>query len=74
MMLYKLLFIQSVVLLSRLPLVSFFTWVMELIAPEYFDSGEASLEAACHHIDQWPPPEPGQMLSLPLLGTLLKVI
>ena len=65
--------LQSVVLLSKLPLVSFYTWVMDLIAPEYFDSGEASLEAACHHIDQWPPPSPGEMLSLPLLGTILKV-
>ncbi|KAK0398722.1 hypothetical protein QR680_002724 [Steinernema hermaphroditum] len=33
--------------------------------------GEAAIEAACHHIDQWPPPLPGKLLSLPLIGTLL---
>ncbi|MPC10623.1 Protein DENND6B [Portunus trituberculatus] len=65
--------IQSVVLLSHLPLVSLFTTVLELVAPEYFDTGEASLEAACHHLDQWPPPTPGTSLSLPLLGTLIQV-
>ncbi|CAL4059379.1 unnamed protein product, partial [Meganyctiphanes norvegica] len=66
-------FQKSVVLLSKLPLVSLFTQVLELVAPEYFDTGEASLEAACHHLDQWPPPEPGSTLSLPLLGTVLQV-
>nr|XP_053628863.1 protein DENND6A-like [Cherax quadricarinatus] len=66
-------FQKSVVLLSHLPLVSLFTTVLDLVAPEYFDTGEASLEAACHHLDQWPPPSPGTTLSLPLLGTLLQV-
>ncbi|XP_042237259.1 protein DENND6A-like isoform X2 [Homarus americanus] len=66
-------FQKSVVLLSHLPLVSLFTTVLDLVAPEYFDMGEASLEAACHHLDQWPPPTPGITLSLPLLGTLVQV-
>lgn len=66
-------FQKSVVLLSHLPLVSLFTSVLELVAPEYFDTGEASLEAACHHLDQWPLPIAGTTLSLPLLGTLLQV-
>ncbi|KAK7074120.1 Protein dennd6a, partial [Halocaridina rubra] len=66
-------FQKSVVLLSHLPLVSLFTSVLDLVAPEYFDTGEASLEAACHHLDQWPPPVAGTTLSLPLLGTLLQV-
>lgn len=64
---------QSVVLLSKLPLISFFTHVMGVIAPEYFATGEASLEAACHDIDQWPYPLPGKLLSLPLHGILIKV-
>lgn len=67
------LFQKSVVLLSHLPLVSLFTSVLDLMAPEYFDTGEASLEAACHHLDQWPLPTPGVTLSLPLLGTLIQV-
>lgn len=66
-------FQKSVVLLSHLPLVSLFTTILDLVAPEYFDTGEASLEAACHHLDQWPPPTPGITLSLPLLGTLVQV-
>lgn len=66
-------FQKSVVLLSHLPLVSLFTSVLDLMAPEYFDTGEASLEAACHHLDQWPLPTPGVTLSLPLLGTLIQV-
>lgn len=45
---------------------------MEIIAPEYFERGEASLEAACHDIDQWLPPLPGP-LTLPLHGNLIKV-
>ncbi|KAK3888922.1 hypothetical protein Pmani_034447 [Petrolisthes manimaculis] len=66
-------FQKSVVLLSQLPLVSLFTAVLELVAPEYFETGEASLEAACHHLDQWPPPTPATTLNLPLLGTLIQV-
>ncbi|XP_068228763.1 protein DENND6A [Palaemon carinicauda] len=66
-------FQKSVVLLSHLPLVSLFTNVLDLVAPEYFDTGEASLEAACHHLDQWPSPIAGTTLSLPLLGTILQV-
>lgn len=57
--------------LSVLPLVGLFTHVLEILAPEYFECGPASLEAACHHIDQWPDPTPGNLLALPLLGRLL---
>ncbi|KAF2356700.1 hypothetical protein FHG87_012548 [Trinorchestia longiramus] len=64
-------FQKSVVLLSVLPLVGLFTRVLEVLAPEYFDCGPASIEAACHNIDQWPPPCPGESLALPLLGQVL---
>lgn len=64
-------FQKSVVVLSVLPLVGLFTRVLEILAPEYFECGPTSLEAACHHIDQWPPPSPGNLLVLPLLGRLL---
>ncbi|XP_076053198.1 protein DENND6A isoform X2 [Oratosquilla oratoria] len=66
-------FQKSVVLLTKLPLIAFFNQVLDLIAPEYFDTGEASLEAACHHLDQWPLPSAGSTLNLPLLGTVLQI-
>lgn len=64
---------QSVVIITRLPFVSFFTEICALIAPEFFDNGEPSIEAACHDIDQWPNPIPGETVNLPLLGTILQV-
>jgi hypothetical protein len=29
--------------------------------------------AACHNIDQWPFPVPGQHLNLPIMGTVIQV-
>ncbi|KAK7874564.1 hypothetical protein R5R35_013134 [Gryllus longicercus] len=65
-------FQKSVVIISRLPFVSLFTEVSSLIAPEFFDNGEPSIEAACHDIDQWPCPVPGETVNLPLLGNVLQ--
>ncbi|PSN53146.1 Protein DENND6B [Blattella germanica] len=65
-------FQKSVVIISRLPFVSLFTEIGALIAPEFFDNGEPSIEAACHDIDQWPSPLPGEAVNLPLLGTVLQ--
>ncbi|KAG8225110.1 hypothetical protein J437_LFUL004031 [Ladona fulva] len=65
-------FRQSVVLISRFPFVNLFTEVCALIAPEYFENGEPSIEAACHDIDQWPAPVPGELVNLPLLGTVIQ--
>lgn len=28
---------------------------------------------ACHDIDQWPAPNPGETLNLPLMGTVIQV-
>ena len=36
---------QSVVLVSKLPLIALFQYVTSVMAPEYFRSGEPSLEA-----------------------------
>ena len=67
-------FQKSVVILSRLPFVALFRLVVARLAPQFFDQGPASLEAACHDIDQWPPPRPGgQPLVLPLLGCVLRL-
>lgn len=45
-----------------------------LIAPEYFNHGDLSLETACYTIDTWPAPIPGTTLNLPLMGTVFQVI
>ena len=46
---------QSVVLVTRLPYVTFFSQVIQKIAPEYFTNGIPSLEAG-----NYPPPPPPQ--------------
>ncbi|VDM42936.1 unnamed protein product [Toxocara canis] len=33
---------------------------------------DATLPRACHHIDQWPSPVPGETLFLPLIGTVIQ--
>lgn len=66
-------FQKSVVIISRLPFHNLFLHMVEVIAPEYFDNGEPSIEAACHDIDQWPVPEPSATLHLPLMGSVLQV-
>ncbi|GLV39377.1 uncharacterized protein CBL_13254 [Carabus blaptoides fortunei] len=66
-------FQKSVVILSHLPFNNLFTKISSLIAPEYFDNGKLSLEAACYNITRWPAPVPGQTLNLPLLGAVLQV-
>ncbi|XP_064473362.1 protein DENND6B-like isoform X2 [Ornithodoros turicata] len=65
-------FQKSVVVLTRLPLLGLFSKALSLIAPEYFNCGDPSIEAACQSMDQWPPPVPGQTVVLPLNGVLLK--
>ncbi|XP_071495460.1 protein DENND6B-like [Diadema antillarum] len=66
-------FQKSLVLLSMVPFTTLFTQLASLIAPEYFDNGEPSIEAACHDIDQWPAPCPGKTLHLPIMGCVLQV-
>lgn len=64
---------QSVIVLTRLPFISLFNEVCGIIAPEYFDNGLKSIEAACHEIDRWQLPLPGNTLKLPLFGHLIQV-
>lgn len=64
---------KSVILLSYLPLVEFFTQVTTLVARKFFDTGELPLEVACHDVERWEAPRPGHHLTLPLLGTLLEL-
>ena len=37
--------VQSVVLISKLPMIALFNHMVSIIAPEYFDNGEPCLEA-----------------------------
>ncbi|XP_019524179.1 PREDICTED: protein DENND6B isoform X2 [Hipposideros armiger] len=66
-------FQKSLVLVSRLPFVRLFQALLGLIAPEFFDKLAPCLEAVCNEIDQWPAPEPGQTLNLPVVGVVLQV-
>lgn len=64
---------QSVIILTRLPFISLFSEICSIIAPEYFESGLKSIEAACHEINRWQPPVPGDTLKLGLFGTVIQV-
>ncbi|UJR28440.1 hypothetical protein I4U23_009680 [Adineta vaga] len=67
-------FQKSLVLLSKLPFISLFLSIVSELGPNYFQYGLTSLETCCHLMDhQWPEPEPGKTLLLPLLGNVLQV-
>ncbi|XP_056591156.1 DENN/MADD domain containing 6Aa isoform X2 [Triplophysa dalaica] len=66
-------FQKSLVLVSKLPYVTFFHSLLKLIAPEYFEKQEPCLEAACNDIDRWPTPSPGKILTLPIMGVVMKL-
>lgn len=64
---------QSVVIITKLPFVNLFGELCALIAPEFFETGTALMEAVVREIDQWPAPIPGQIIHLPLIGILFQV-
>ncbi|XP_065067131.1 protein DENND6A-like isoform X2 [Rhopilema esculentum] len=66
-------FQKSVVLLSQLPYVNLFSHLIKMIAPEYFENGDAAMETVCYQMDKWSLPCPGQTLQLPLLGSVLQL-
>uniref|UniRef100_A0A8D0ATC4 DENN/MADD domain containing 6Aa n=1 Tax=Sander lucioperca TaxID=283035 RepID=A0A8D0ATC4_SANLU len=61
-------FQKSLVLISKMPYVTFFHSLLKIMAPEYFEKQEPCLEAACNDIDRWPTPHPGRILTLPIMG------
>ncbi|RMB99937.1 hypothetical protein DUI87_23345 [Hirundo rustica rustica] len=65
-------FQKSLVLISKLPYVHLFRTMLKQIAPEYFEKSEAFLEAVCSDIDRWPPPVPGKVLQLPIMGVIMR--
>ncbi|XP_068019803.1 protein DENND6A isoform X1 [Melanerpes formicivorus] len=67
-------FQKSLVLISKLPYVHLFHTMLKHIAPEYFEKSEAFLEAGiCSDVDRWPPPIPGKILHLPIMGIIMKL-
>ncbi|KAM6344266.1 protein DENND6A isoform 2-T2 [Alca torda] len=66
-------FQKSLVLISKLPYVHLFRTMLKQIAPEYFEKNEAFLEAVCSDVDRWPPPAPGRILHLPIMGIIMKL-
>jgi hypothetical protein len=67
-------FQKSFVILSKLPFISLFLIIVNQLAINYFQYGLTSLESCCHLMDhQWPEPEPGKTLLLPLLENVLQV-
>uniref|UniRef100_A0A672ZF98 DENN/MADD domain containing 6Aa n=1 Tax=Sphaeramia orbicularis TaxID=375764 RepID=A0A672ZF98_9TELE len=66
-------FQKSLVLISKLPYVTFYHSLLKILAPEYFEKQEPCLEAACNDIDRWPTPQPGRILTLPIMGVVIKV-
>ncbi|XP_061893993.1 DENN/MADD domain containing 6Aa isoform X3 [Entelurus aequoreus] len=66
-------FQKSLVLISKLPYVTFFHSLLKIMAPEYFEKQEPCLEAACNDIDRWPTPHPGRILTLPIMGVVIRV-
>jgi hypothetical protein len=62
---------KSLVVLTVLPLFGLFYHVADTIAEQFFDNGEAAIESGCHHIDHWTLPEPGEVLSLPFMGSVI---
>lgn len=64
-------FQKSVVILSHLPYVSLFSKVVAQLGPLFFEHGTPMLEAFCQDVTNWPSPEAGATLSLPVLGQVL---
>ncbi|KDN52162.1 DUF1630-domain-containing protein [Tilletiaria anomala UBC 951] len=66
-------FQKSVVILSHLPYVSLLTELVSKLGPLYFEHGQPMLEAFIQDVVRWPAPESGVTLTLPALGSVLKV-
>jgi len=66
-------FQKSVVLLSKFPYMPLFSYILDLIAPEYFLSGIIALETVSKEISKWPPPSENKTLSLAIMGQTLEI-
>jgi hypothetical protein len=61
------------VILTHLPFPSLFFATLNHLAPVFFEHGYSALEAGCHSIANWPDPQMGMTLDLPILSDLITV-
>ncbi|KAG0364901.1 Protein dennd6a [Gamsiella multidivaricata] len=66
-------FQKSVVLLSQHPFIGFFSKLVSVLGPAYFEVGKPMLEAAFHNMATWRPPVTDSLMELPFMGTLYQV-
>ncbi|KAI9634049.1 uncharacterized protein MKK02DRAFT_17619 [Dioszegia hungarica] len=64
---------KSLVILTHLPFPSLFFATLNHLAPVFFEHGYSALEAGCHSIANWPDPQMGMTLELPILSDLITV-
>ena len=71
---------RSLVVLTRLPLYTFYQRFLAVLADAYFASsigglglGNEAIKACILDVSRWPVPEPRQLLELPLLGCALRL-
>ena len=62
---------KSVIVLTYLPLVSFFTQITAIVAKKFFENGDLPLEIFCHDVERWPSPVPGKPKKDKILGQIL---
>ncbi|GAQ91911.1 hypothetical protein KFL_008800030 [Klebsormidium nitens] len=63
---------KSVVLLSERPFTGVFRPMVQIAGPLYFDTGAKALEQVAAIISQWPPPQFGSPMDLPVGSAKLK--
>uniref|UniRef100_A0A7E4W5N5 UDENN domain-containing protein n=1 Tax=Panagrellus redivivus TaxID=6233 RepID=A0A7E4W5N5_PANRE len=62
---------KILVIFTVFPLFGLFNHLVDTLANQFFECGEAAIESACHHIDHWPLPDPGDILNLHFLGSVI---
>ncbi|XP_015599764.1 protein DENND6A isoform X2 [Cephus cinctus] len=65
-------FQKSIVMITKLPFINLFNELCALIAPEFFEVGDTVMDTVIQQVDQWPPPLPGQIIHLPIMGVLFQ--
>ncbi|KFD54827.1 hypothetical protein M513_04261 [Trichuris suis] len=66
-------FQKSVVLITSLPFINFYRHILSSLSPAYFSTGLPLIEAVCQEVEHWEDPLPGAMLSLPFMGSVVKL-
>lgn len=64
-------FQKSFVLLTRKPYINLYSNIVQIMAPQYFESGKVAIEVAMHNFTCWEPIVPGKSYQVPLLGQVL---